>query len=300
MSTCTNCGATVAETDEFCGNCGTYLAWVKPDKDEKPNTEPPPATPDPEQPHAVAPAQPVAPPRKAATSTATEASEDGPQCPNCGTVNRAGAKFCRQCGTSLTEAAATRPTARRRRAHRTGGSPWPRRIVALVVVAVLVVAGFVLSPYIGSAFQTVLDKLATPSPISPNRETASAATPGHPVTAAVDGVSNQYWGAPSVGDWAQFNFGQPFRLLGVVITPGASTDPTAFAQEGRPTKVDLDVTTSTGSTTTLPIVLADKPGPQTTNMGISNVVTIRVVIQAAAHQLPGRSIALGEIEFFKR
>jgi hypothetical protein len=130
--------------------------------------------------------------------------------------------------------------------------------------------------------------------------TASEAVSGHPVAAAVDGVSNQFWGAPSVGDWAQFGFPQPFRLVGVVITPGASTDPTAFEQQARPTRVDLDITTSTGSTTTLPIVLADKPGPQTTNTGISDVTTIRVVIRAAAHQGPGRAIALGEIEFFKR
>jgi len=300
--TCTNCGATVAETDEFCGNCGTYLAWLKPDKDKddegrEADAEQPPA---PDQPQAVAPAQPVAPQRKTAAPTATEFAEDGPRCPKCGTVNRAGAKFCRQCGTSLTEAAPRPAARRRRRSHRTGGSPWPRRIAVLVVLAVLVVAGFVLAPYIGNVAQTVFDKLATPVSISSNRVTGSAAAPGHPVGAVVDGVSNQYWGAPSVGDWVQFGFAQPFRLLGVVITPGASTDPTAFAQQARPTKVDLDITTSTGSTTTLPIVLADKPGSQTTNTGISNVTTIRLVIRAAAHQGPGRVIALGEIEFFKR
>jgi hypothetical protein len=116
----------------------------------------------------------------------------------------------------------------------------------------------------------------------------------------VDGVTNQYWGAPAVGDWAQFTFAQPFRLLGVVITPGASTDPTVFAQEARPTAVDLEITTSSGTTTTLSITLADKPGPQTTNTGISNVTTIRLVIRAATAQAPGQSIALGEIEFYKR
>lgn len=297
MRTCTNCGATVAETDEFCPNCGTYLAWLKPDKDETPAPEP---EPDVEQPQAVPPAQPVAPQRTSTRPAATEPVGDGPVCPHCGTVNRAGAKFCRTCGTALTEAPAPRPAARRRRAHRTGGSPWPRRIVALVVVAALVVAGFVLAPYIGNVAQTVLDKLGTPASISPTKVTGSADVPGHPFGAAVDGVSNQYWGAPSVGDWVQFRFQQPFRLVGVIITPGASTDPTAFAQQARPTKVDLDITTSSGTTTTLPIVLADKPGPETTNTGVSDVVMIRLVIVAAADQRPGRSIALGEIEFFKR
>lgn len=302
VPTCTNCGATVAATDEFCGNCGTYLAWLRPNEGDKTETEPSPAPESPatEQPHAVPPTHPVAPPRAPTAPTVTEPSGDGPRCPVCGTVNRAGAKFCRQCGTALTEVAPSRPAARRRRLHRTGGSPWPRRIVALVVLAVLVVAGFVLAPYVGNVAQNVLDKLSTPASTSPIRVTGSAAVPGHPVSAAVDGVSNQYWGAPSVGDWAQFTFGRPFRLLGVVITPGASTDPTAFAQEARPTRVELDITTSTGSTTTIPIVLADKPGPQTTNTGISNVIAIRLVIRAAAHQQSGRAIALGEIEFFKR
>lgn len=300
MPTCTNCGATVANTDEFCNNCGTYLAWLNPDKENDAESTAPVQPQAPEQPHAVAPAHPVAPPRTTAAPAATQPTGDGPQCPKCGTVNRTGAKFCRQCGTALTEAAARQPTARRRRSHRTGGSPWPRRIVALVVLAVLVVAGFVLAPYIGNTFQIVLDKMGTPTSISPNRVTSSEAVPGHPVGAAVDGVSNQYWGAPSVGDWAQFSFAQPFRLLGVVITPGASTDPTAFAQQARPTRVDLDITTSNGATTTLPIVVADKPGPQTTNTGISDVTRIRLVIRAAADQRPGRAIALGEIEFFKR
>jgi hypothetical protein len=116
----------------------------------------------------------------------------------------------------------------------------------------------------------------------------------------VDGVSNQYWGAPAVGAWAEFTFPQPFRLIAVVITPGASTDPTAFNQQARPTAVDLAVTSSSGATTTLSITLADKPGPQTTNTGISDVTTIRLVIRTATAQSPGQSIALGEIEFFKR
>jgi hypothetical protein len=300
MPTCANCGATVVDTDEFCGTCGTYLTWLKPNEDDNEDTGSPQATPVVEQPQAVPPARPEPPRRTPATPSATESTEDGAQCPKCATVNRPGAKFCRRCGTPLTETAPRRPTTRRRRLHRTGGSPWPRRIVALVMLAVLVVAGFVAAPYVVDVTQNVLDKLATPMSISPSRVTAGAAVPGHPVGAAVDGVSNRYWGAPSVGDWAQFSFTQPFRLLGVVITPGASTDPTAFEQQARPTRVDLEISTSTGSTTTLPIPLADKPGPQTTDTGISDVTTIRLVIRAAAGQDPGRAIALGEIEFFKR
>ena len=53
-------------------------------------------------------------------------------------------------------------------------------------------------------------------------------------------------------------------------------------------------------TDALSIDLADKPGSQSFDTGISNVTTVRVVIRAAAGIGAGKDIALGEIEFFKR
>lgn len=305
MHTCPNCGATVSETDEFCGNCGTYLAWLKP---EEPATPAEPAVEvEAEQPQAVAPARPVAQRRPRGVPPATEPPADGPRCGVCGTVNPPGARFCRHCGASLTEAAASQPAARRRwrwprwlRLRGAGGSPWPRRIVALVVLVALVIAGFLLYPLGANLVQDLRDKLSTPAEINPTRTVASAAAPGHPAGAAVDGTTNTYWGAPAVGASADFTFAQPFRLLGVIIHSGASTDQNAFRQQARPTAVDLVVTTSTGSSRTLSINLADKPGPQNTDTGISDVTTIRLVIRAATPVASGQSIALGEIEFFKR
>jgi hypothetical protein len=310
VRTCSNCGANVADTDDFCGNCGTYLGWVQPEPEEaqpEPGAAPTkPAAAD--QPHAVAPARPVAQRRPRTAPQVAEPARNGPTCKVCGTVNALGAKFCRQCGASLIDTEAPQPVPwwrrlklpRWRRFWGSGGSAWPRRAVILLVVAALVAGGFLLYPLAGNLWQGLLDKLSTAASISPNQTTGSAAVSGHPVTAAVDGVTNQYWGAPAVGDWAQFTFAQPFRLLGVVITPGASTDQTVFDQQARPTAVALDITTSSGTTTTLSITLADKPGPQTTNTGISNVTTIRLVIRAATPQGAGQPIALGEIEFFKR
>jgi hypothetical protein len=326
VRTCPNCGAAVADTDDFCGNCGTYLGWLQPEPEQaqpdpaaatKPATAPAtpasgPATPvgaaTADQPHAVAPARPVTQRRPRAAPQVAEPAPTGPTCSVCATVNPLGAKFCRNCGSSLMETVAAQPVPwwrrltlpRWRRFWGRGGSAWPRRIVILVVIAALVAGGFLLYPLAGNLWQDLLDKLSTPAEISPSQTTGNAAVPGHPVTAAVDGATNQYWGAPAVGDWAQFTFAQPFRLLGVVITPGASTDQTAFAQQARPTAVELDITTSGGTTTNLSVTLADKPGPQSTDTGISDVTTIRLTIRAATPQAPGQSIALGEIEFFKR
>ncbi|WP_243727232.1 NADase-type glycan-binding domain-containing protein [Actinocrispum wychmicini] len=170
----------------------------------------------------------------------------------------------------------------------------------LILLVALVVAGFLLYPLIADLVSDARDKLSKPVAINPIQTSGSAEVPGHPATATTDGASNQFWGAPAVGDSVQFSFAQPFRLVGVIITPGASTDPAVFAKQARPTAIDLVVTTSTGETSTVPITVADKPGPQTTNTGISDVVAIRLVIRAATAQAPGRSIALGEIEFFKR
>lgn len=157
-----------------------------------------------------------------------------------------------------------------------------------------------LFPFAGILVQDVRDKLSTAVPIGTARTVASAEVAGHPVTAAVDGATNRYWGAPAPGDWAEFSFAQPFRLLGVVIHTGASTRREDFDQQARPTALDLIVTTSDGTTTTVPVSLGDQPGPQTTNTGISNVLTVRVVIRGAAGLTPDRHIALGEVEFFKR
>jgi hypothetical protein len=304
VRTCPNCGATVADADDFCGNCGTYLGWVQPETEE---ARPAAAT-HVDPPQAVAPAKPVAQRRPRAAPQVTEPTPNGPTCTVCGTANPPEARFCRQCGSSLIETIAPPPVPWWRRLrlprwHRfwgRAGSAWPRRVVLLLVAAAVVAGGVLFYPAAGNLWQGLRDKLSTAAPVSLSQTTGNAAVPGHPVTSAVDGVTNQYWGAPSVGDWAKFTFAQPIRLLGVVITPGASTDRTVFDQEARPIAVDLEITTSSGATTTLSITLADEPGSQTTDTGISDVTAVRLVIRAATPQAPGQSIALGEIEFFKR
>jgi hypothetical protein len=170
----------------------------------------------------------------------------------------------------------------------------------LGLLGALVVAGLALAPAGRGAIEDVRDKLATPQPISPTQATASASVPGHPAAAAVDGVTNRYWGAPKLGDSIEFAFPQPFRLLAIVITPGASTTPDGYRQQARPADLDVIVTSNDGHTRGLHVSLADRPGPQQTDTGISNVVRIRLVIRTAAGLRPGRHIALGEVEFFRR
>jgi hypothetical protein len=221
----------------------------------------------------------------------------------CGTANPAGRRFCRNCGAPLDPAA--RPAAGSRRRWwrwrwRGDRSRWLRRLVALAAVAALVVTGIVLWPRLVNLVDYLRDRAAKPVAVAPARAVATAQVPGHPATAAVDGLSNRYWGAPRVGASVEFTFPRPFRLLSVVVHTGESPRQEEFIREARPSVLDMVVTSADGASRTIPVVLVDKPGPQRTDTGISDVVRIRLVVRAAAGLAEGRHIALGEVEFFRR
>ncbi|GAA2997378.1 NADase-type glycan-binding domain-containing protein [Actinokineospora diospyrosa] len=361
MSTrpCPVCGSTVEDTDDFCGNCGTYLGWsanpttppagpapsdapvadtasAEPAPADAAPVTPPqapltgtaprdgvaedrpvdlspvestPAAPPPPEPVPVKQAEDTAPvlpgkpiaPRPTATTTVTTAVE-GPPCPNCGTPNPPDRRFCRRCATPLTPQDATSAAAAKRRRWSWHGdrSRWLRALVALLVIIALVVVGILLYPKLDDAVQDIRDRLATPAPIAPRTVTATAELPDHPAKAAADGLSNRYWGTPAPGAQATFTFAEPFRLLSVVIHTGPTAERDRFAEQARPTALTLTTTSSDGSTRSTPITLADEPGPQRTDLGISDVAEVRLEIRASAGLGGGNHIALGEVEFFRR
>jgi hypothetical protein len=290
MRPCPVCGTLAVETDEFCGNCGSYLGWSQSAAGESTVDQPKP----------VQPATPIAP--QPTRDTVVEPKVDGPPCPNCGTANPPGRRYCRRCAYPLSAPEQAAPPRRHRFGRRQDGSGrLARALVLLAIVVALVVAGFALRPQIEWLVQDVLDKTSSqPAPVHPVNKTASAAAPGHPAGDAVDGVTNHYWGAPGPGAWIEFSFDHPFRLVSLIITTGASPQQDQFAAQGRPTQFDVTVTTSDGMETTLSEPLADQPGPQPKQTGISDVVKIRMVILAVAGLQPGRVAALGEVEFFQR
>ncbi|MFJ2192022.1 NADase-type glycan-binding domain-containing protein [Kitasatospora sp. NPDC087861] len=255
-------------------------------------------------PVAVQPAKPVAPRPVVRPSTADEA-QVGPPCPRCGTPNRPDRKFCRRCAEPLTpaEPVAALPWWRtrwpfRRRVRIGGSGNTLRRIIAILVVAALVIAGVLLYPAGRNIYEDVLDKLRNASAITPTGYSASAAVEGHPASLAVDGLTNTYWGAPQVGDSIDFSFARPFRLVDIIVHTGASTDPQEFQKEARPISLDLRMTTSEGKVHEQKVTLNDKAGPQTVLTGVSDVVKVTLVVRAAAGT--GPHIALAEVEFFKR
>ncbi|WP_329576728.1 zinc ribbon domain-containing protein [Kitasatospora sp. NBC_01250] len=257
-------------------------------------------------PVAVQPARAVAP-RPVVRPSAAEEAQDGPPCPRCGTPNRPDRRFCRRCAAPLTVTAAPRPLPwwrtrwPFRRRVRIGGSGLAlRRMIVLLVLAALVIAGILLYPAGRNVYQDTLDKLRSAGAITPTSVSASAELPDHPAAAADDGLTNTYWGAPDVGASITFAFRSPFRLVDLIIHTGDSADPQQYQQQARPTTLDLQVTTSDGRTHDRLVTLNDKPGPQTVTTGISDVVRVTLVVRGTAGAGPGRQIALAEVEFFKR
>lgn len=286
--TCPQCGAPVGDTDDFCGNCGNYLGWGTPEPQREPARLEP-----------VPPGQPEA--KRPLPTSVTEAAVDGPPCPVCGTTNPPERRFCRHCAAPLHPAEHV-PAATKRRRWRWRGdrSRWLRRLTALLVVVALVVAAILFFPQATALWEDLRDRMATPTPVAPASTSASAAVPDHPAGAAVDGLTNRYWGAPSVGDSIEFTFAEPFRLLSVVVHAGATAEEEGFGAQARPSTMDIEVVSEDGATHTVPVTLADRPGPQRTDTGISEVTRIRLVIRGAAGLVPGMHIALGEVEFFRR
>ncbi|MEU9622947.1 MULTISPECIES: NADase-type glycan-binding domain-containing protein [unclassified Streptomyces] len=254
---------------------------------------------------AVQPAKPIAR-RPVVRPVAADEKPDGPPCPACGTPNLPERRFCRLCAAPLHAREQPKPLPWwrtvwpfRRRVRGGSGRALRRTLLVLAVVGLLF-AGFLLLPAGRYLFEDVRDKLGGTAEISPAKVTASSQAPGHPATAAIDGVTNTYWGAPTLGSSLTCVFDRPFRLVGVMVHTGVSKEPQEFRQGARPTRADLIVTTADGKVHEKALTLNDKPGPQTVRTGISDVVSVRLVLRAASHQGEGRPIAVGEVEFFKR
>ncbi|WLQ50179.1 zinc ribbon domain-containing protein [Streptomyces poriferorum] len=254
---------------------------------------------------AVQPGVPVAR-RPVVRPVAAGDEAGGLTCPSCGASNRPERRFCRSCAAPLTPGEREEPLPWWRtrwpfdRKVRAGSGRLLRGSLIALVIAGLLVAGFLLVPAGRYVVEDVRDKLGGTGEISPSDVSASAAAPGHSAKLAVDGVTNTYWGAPKAGASLTAEFDKPFRLVGVTVHTGVSTKAEAFRQGARPTQADLRIRTKDGKIHEKAWTLTDKPGEQTVRTGISDVVSIEFIVREAAGQESGRPIALGEIEYFKR
>uniref|UniRef100_UPI00055EBC86 zinc ribbon domain-containing protein n=1 Tax=Streptomyces griseus TaxID=1911 RepID=UPI00055EBC86 len=259
--------------------------------------------PDPIQP--VRPAKAVAP-RPVVRPVDVPDEAVGTPCPACGTPNPPGRRFCRRCATELDPATKPAPLPwwrtvwPLRRRVRAGSGRGVRFLVILAVVVALCAGGFLLLPAGRALIEDTRDKLGKSKPVTPVAIEASAEVARHPATNTTDGLNNRYWGAPAPGASVTYTFREPFRLVDLIITNGASASPEDYARQARALRLDLEVTTQDGKQHHKELTLSDKPGPQTFPTGISDAKTVRLVLRSPAGLAEGRHLALAEVEFFQR
>lgn len=247
-------------------------------------------------------------------------------CGQCGAGNAPTRKFCRRCGAPLEEAAVVAPL------------PWYRRIFSrkprepkaagtrpvrtsrptgraarvarrLLVLAVVLGAigglAWVFRDPLQSALASVLDRVGEPAPVTTSAARASSFREPHPVELTIDGFGNTYWlsGVPgeAIGEFIEYDFDEPFRLVAVQMIPGAEDDDQAvFLGQGRPAEVRVTVTTADGETVDRTWRLRDEPGDQEIFIGVDDTRTVRLVIAGANLPAPEASVAVAEVAFFTR
>jgi hypothetical protein len=267
------------------------------------------ATPGGDQPGAVQPGRPI--PRRLTVRTYADDRDAAPDdliCPACGTANRPDRSFCRRCGTALrdtAEQARRLPWWRRWRWRRRLrlGLLW-RVLLWLLIIALLVALGYGAFVLGRMATDAVRDKIAKPVPVHPVSVHASSEAPGHPAAWAADGLSNKYWApartGPAQGEYVEFTFAGPMRLLDLIVHSGAAKDQDVFLGQARPAELELTAWTADGAQVHTTLRLEDRPGEQHFRRVIGDAVRIRLTIKSSYAGAPERRVALGEVEFFKR
>ncbi len=254
-----------------------------------------------DQPGAVLPGRPVAPRPILREFTDVPDATGELACPNCGTLNPADRAFCRKCGRSLR----AEPDAERSR-RRFTWPRWPkgrgriRRLLAilaiLILLAALVWAGVTYGP---RAVDAVRDRLAKPELVTPEKVTASSSTRGHGPNLVSDGLNNRFWEpGHDRQPWVELTFGEPIRVLSVIVTGGVSPQQQAYAKQGRPADVRLELWTPDGTRTEQDLHLVDHAGPQTFEMAVGDVTRMRLTVTSGYGS--GKAPAIAEIEVFRR
>lgn len=245
-------------------------------------------------------------------------------CGNCGAGNVATRKFCRRCGTSLEQAVVMpsqpwyrRIFTRRPKQPKVAGSR-PAKLhsdsqrAALRVrrwVAILAGLGLVgaavwfLRPMVGGVIDKVQDRASDQVQVTPADAEATSSTRGHRAARTRDGHSNTYWEAGESGEASgvslDYRFDEPFRLVTLLMIPGASKDQAEFLQHGRPADVRVTLTTSTGEEVDKTWEIPNEPGDQVLDIGVDDVEQVRLTI-ASSYVDEGQRVAIAEVEFRTR
>jgi ribosomal protein L40E len=246
-------------------------------------------------------------------------------CGECGAGNIPTRRFCRRCGHSLQQAAVVPPLPwyrrifrRKPRAPKVAGSRPQRlhsdtqrqvnrvrRLVTLIVVLALVAVGsWFARPFAGGFVDMVKDRTSEQVPVSPDDVSASSSIRGHGASKTRDGYTNTSWQpaqeGQASGEYLDYRFDTPFRMVTLLMFPGADDEQAQFLNEARPADVRVTITTADGDTVEKTWKVNDQPGQQELSVGVSDAVEVRMTIAAAYGADPGKRVAIAEVEFYTR
>lgn len=236
-------------------------------------------------------------------------------CPECLEPNAETRTYCHPCGALLRpEPEPPEPTRwqriRQEYLERPDVWHWDRRWgVVAVALPLCLTAGISMGSAAAAAQRAVplvKDRFLSQYAVAPDKVSASSATKGFEANLASDGVDNKAWapkgtGQDAVGQYWTAQFNAPFRLTSLLIVNGASKAPGQFYETGRPAKITVTVTTTDQGQVEREIKLGGQPGPQRFDLGIDNVMSVQVKIEAVHKGLkPNMPVAMAEIQFFSR
>ncbi|WP_251983266.1 discoidin domain-containing protein, partial [Streptomyces rapamycinicus] len=245
----------------------------------------------------------------------------GRPCPRCRADNPPGRRLCVRCGALLDSGPPVpgppRPLPWWRRLFRrdaqrplaAGSRPrrrtWPRpRLTLPVLVLVLAAAAWFARSQLSDVFTFTQDQTGDPQALHPSTVRGSSQAPGHRAQAAFDGYNNRYWApataGPGTGEYLEADFDRPVRLRKLLITSGRSAKADEFLTQARPSELTLTLVDSEGERTTKGVNLQDRAGQQSFDVHGSDVVRIRLTVDAAYGARSDRRSAIAEVEFFGR
>jgi len=161
-----------------------------------------------------------------------------------------------------------------------------------------------LNPFLGPAYEAVLDRLRGTREVAPARAEAPGARPGHGEELLWDGHPNTYWSPPGGGKGAtvEFPLKEPTRLVYLKVFPGVSAkDKELWSDTGRPRRIQAVLLTSDDRKVPKTLVFDNAMGDVDFNVATSDVTTVRLTITRVwGGTTPSRGTAIGEVEFYAR
>lgn len=176
----------------------------------------------------------------------------------------------------------------------------------LTIVGIVLGGGYFARGYVRGAGDVVLDRVKGTEPINPTKITASSSQKGHGPGLARDGGIDTYWAPAKAGsgkgEYLTMKFGEPFRLVYILVTPGVHGEKEdAYLMGGRPRVLRLVLTSEDGSNRVKTIELDDKLGSDQFNVTGNNITEVKIeIVSAYPGKVPGSPTALTEVEFHAR